>query len=189
MKIDWSDKPAREAWEIEQFMNHYRRLPSGRDFEAVSRGDVHGYAGPDYIVRDKCTSERFGIELTSVYLDNRSVPDIHKIEQEEVLEIPHDRAQFKLYLNRLVEAVKTKIKQSSNYDKSNPLILSVYVNEYMSIYLERYDFEQMVRENSQVFDHISPFTEVIFWSLTAIDAMSVRPELDVSNMPWHRNVN
>ena len=131
MEVDWPNKPTRETWEIEQFMDCYRRLPSRRDFEIVSKGDR-----PDYTVRDKCTGEMFGVELTSVYIDNRSVPDDHKVEHEEDVEITYDRGQLELYLSRLVEAVSTKVtKARSKYDTSNPLILSVYVNEYISIYI------------------------------------------------------
>lgn len=173
-KNGWPDTPGREIWEIEQFIDYYRRFPSGRDFEIVSKSDK-----PDYIVKDIRTGERFGVELTSVYIDDRSVPDEHIPDGEDAKgfeEIRFDTKKLQQYILRLVEAVETKVeKAQTGYDTSAPLILSVYVNEYISIYLRRHHLEQMVRENSEVFDHISAFVEIVFWDLPNKEAMSVCP--------------
>jgi hypothetical protein len=75
MVQDWPNKKEREEFEINKFVKFYE--PGGRSFKVVRRGDSH-FAGPDYIVQDAKTGENFGVELVSVYLGNRSVPDVHK---------------------------------------------------------------------------------------------------------------
>ena len=177
-KIGWPDKATGETWQIEQFIDNYRRFPSERDFEIVTKRE-----NPDWIVRDKRTGERFGVELTSPYLDDRSVPDEHIPDGKGLEEIPFDAEKLRKYIVRLVQAVQAKVRKAQKgYDTSAPLILSVWVNEYISLHLRRHHLEQMVRENREVFYHMSPFVEIIFWDLPNKDAMSVRLGY-VSNRP------
>jgi hypothetical protein len=88
-----------------------------------------------------------------------------------------DEDKLGIYLRRIVEAIRTKIgKATKLYCKKLPMILSLYVNEYISIYLTRNDLDKMVQDNSKVFDAISPFSEIVLWNLPNGDIYSIRPE-------------
>ncbi len=47
---------------------------------------------PDYFLKDNLTGEVYGIELPSVYLDDRSVPEKHMKPVSGTVEIPYDPA-------------------------------------------------------------------------------------------------
>jgi hypothetical protein len=131
---------------------------------------------PDYIVKDTSTDEVFGIEITSVYMNERSVPDEHIPTHEGVVEIAYNHQQLIDYLDLLVDSVRDKIaKARRSYDTSVPLILSIYVNEYISIYIRERHLQEMVNRYPEVFDDMSPFSEIVFWSLPNNSVFSVRP--------------
>lgn len=154
----WPNRDSRERWEAEEFIRLYRRLRD-RSFEIVSKGER-----PDWILRDRHTDACAGLELTSVYLDDRSVPDVHMIPGDAT--IPFDEHRLHLYELRLVDAVVGKVhKARSGYSTISPLILSVYVNEYDSIHMMPRDWEALVRRHEAVFDDVRPFSEVVFWPL------------------------
>lgn len=66
-------------------------------------------------------------------------------------------------------------KARKGYDLSRPLILAIYVNEYIAIYLGKSEFEEIVRRYAGVFDAVEPFTEVVFWNLGNGGIFRVRP--------------
>lgn len=156
-------------------MRHYTHLPQPRIFEIVERREK-----PDFFLRDTATDEFFGVELTSVYLTDRSVPDEH-ISPIPVhlttLGIPHNDAEITQYKARLVQAVADKVaKAQHGYDLRYPLILSIYVNEYRAIFLDTPShWEQFVHDNNVLFDRCHPFSEIVFWSLPNDMVLSVRP--------------
>jgi hypothetical protein len=86
MKVSWPSKSDTENYEISEFLKVYK--PSAR----VDEKRVPDR--PDYRVIDDVTGERFFVELTAVYLDDRSVPDLHKPALARpvgtVLDIPSD---------------------------------------------------------------------------------------------------
>ena len=170
MKCSWPDKCTRENWEINGFISAYTRLPHGRELEIQTKREK-----PDYWVIDRKSAERLGIELTSIYIDDRSVPDDHMPEQKGIVPIPYDREKIKQYKARLVSAVHDKVLKAQGYDTSSPLILSVYINEYIAIYLSRDELTELVRANESVFDNMQPFSEAVFWNLPNHDVLSVRP--------------
>jgi len=174
MTKDWPNKEEREGFEINKFIESYKKLPSDRSFKIVGRGDLR-FAGPDYVVEDAKTGEYFDIELVSVYLDDRSVPDVHMKSSEEMVPIPYDEGEVENYKRKLVQAIREKIEKAILYDKRYPLILSVYVNEYISIHMDREDFESLVRANEGPFDRMQPFSEIVFWPLPDEGVFSVRP--------------
>ena len=127
--MKWPTKKEREDFEIKGFIEAYRRLSHGRSFVFESEGEC-----PDRIVKDIETGENYGIELTSVYLDDRSVPNTHV--KDETIPIPYDANQVKRYEKRILVQIIDKVcKARSHYTKCFPLILSVYVNEYIKIIL------------------------------------------------------
>ncbi len=159
MGKNWPRKDERELLEIEEFIQTYGRLTSGRHFEIINKSER-----PDYIVKDTSTGNIFGVELTSVYMDRRSVPDKHIPTDEEPVDIPSDHQELDDYLDRLADAVKVKIaKAREGYDTSRPLILSVYVNEYIALHIRERHLKEMVKRYPGVFDDMSPFLEVVFW--------------------------
>ena len=54
-------------------------------------------------------------------------------------------------------------KARSGYDTSFPLILSVYCNEYEAILLTQQELKQMVINNKNIFNNLTPFSEILFW--------------------------
>jgi len=169
--MKWPGKTEREKFEIAGFIEAYVRLPEGRQFEVVSKGET-----PDYVVKDKQNGEEYGVELTAVYQNDRSVPDVHMKDEEGIVEVPHDKDEIEKYTKRLIGAVIEKVcKARKGYDSSHPLILAIYVNEYIAINLGRTEFEEIVRRYEGLFDAVAPFTEVVFWNLGNGGALRVRP--------------
>ena len=174
MTNDWPDKNNRELWEINGFIKHYKKPPNGKAFEIVGQ-NLSDKAGPDYVVKDIVTGECFGIELTAVYLDDRSVPDVHIKGCDGLEEIPYEPDEVEEYKKRILESIAKKVQKAAKYDKKFPLMLSVYVNEYISIYMDGGDFQSLVTENESLFDGMQPFSEIVFWPLPNEEVFSVRP--------------
>ena len=169
--MKWPRKTEREKFEIGGFIEAYVRLPEARRFEVVSKGET-----PDYVVKDKQSGEEYGIELTTVYQNDRSVPDVHMKDKKGVVEIPYDKDELKKYAKRLVSTVIEKVcKARKGYDSTRPLILAIYVNEYIAIYLGKTEFEELIRRYEALFDAVAPFTEVVFWNLGNGGVFRVRP--------------
>jgi len=169
--MKWPNKEEREHFEINEFIEAYARLPEARQFEVVSKGE-----SPDYIVKASDTGEEYGVELTSVYLNNRSVPDEHMPDHEGVVDIPYDEEKIEQYIKRLVAAIIEKVcKARKGYDPSCPLILAIYVNEYIAIYLNKRELEAFVHRYEGLFDAMIPFTEIVFWNLGNGGVFQVKP--------------
>lgn len=160
--MKWPKKTERESFEISGFIEAYTHLPEARTFEVLSKGET-----PDYVVKDTRSGEEYGIELTSVYHNDRSVPDVHMKDIKGVVDIPYNNDEIERYTKRLVSAVVEKIcKARKGYDSTRPLILAIYVNEYIAIYLGKTEFEQIVHRYEGLFDAVAPFTEIVFWNLS-----------------------
>jgi hypothetical protein len=171
MKPRWPKKPEREQFEISKFISAYARLPKGRSFVVYSKQET-----PDYFLKDNVAGDICGIELTLVYLDDRSVPDEHMKPIHGGVEIPYDPSAIENHNSRLIETIETKVQKARNhYDTTYPLILAVYINEYISIYIEETDWENLVRANERLFDDIEPFSEIVLWNLANDSAMSIVP--------------
>lgn len=170
--MSWPSKNDREEFEISGFIKAYARLPWRQDLEVESRQE-----SPDYIVQDMASGQKYGVELTAVYLNDRSVPDVHMEETTGFTDIPYDQDAMEQYKNRLVGAIKKKVcKARKGYDLRYPIILSIYVNEYISIYLRKDELEEFVYRYEVMFDSVSPFCEVVFWNLGNGGVFRVRPE-------------
>ncbi len=168
--MEWPERSEREALEIGGFIVAYECLTGGRRLEIVVKCEK-----PDYVMIDKQSGEKFGVELTAVYLDDRRVPDEHMKKVEGVIAIPHDEADLEKYKERIISAIIEKVcKARKGYDTTHPLILAIYANEYIGIYLDKTEFEELERKNKIVFDDITPFTEIVFWSFGNVDAHLVR---------------
>ena len=171
MMTTWPRKPEREQFEIEGFIAAYARLPDSRPFEVVSKGET-----PDYVVRDVRSGEEVGVELTSVYLDDRSVPDVHMRDDDGLEEIREDEQELERYRNRLVGAILDKIcKARKGYDRARSLILAIYVNEYVSMYPREAELQAFVKRYDGLFEAMTPFCEVVFWNLPNGGVLRARP--------------
>lgn len=170
--MNWPLKDEREEYEIYGFIEHYKRLPVGRKFTILEKRGK-----PDYFVKDEMSDECFGVELTSVYLDDRSVPNEHiPTLNDKPNNIPFNREEIEQYKLRIIDAIKDKVgKANTSYGLRYPLILSVYVNEYRSIFMSKKEWEQFITENADEFDAISPFTQIFFLGLANNDAFLVTP--------------
>ena len=156
----WPNTQQSQECEIKEFIRLYKIFAHGRDFviEESQREK------PDYIVKDVATGEKFGVELTSTYLNDRSVPDVHK--KEGFKGIPYCPNEINLYKNRIIKKIKEKIEKArKEYDVICPLILSIYANEYITIHMEDNDWNTFAKENKQVLDLMQPFIEIVIWSL------------------------
>jgi len=172
--VEWPDKQSREQFEITRFVEAYARLPGSPQLTILVKSER-----PDFVVRETATGREFGVELTSVYFDDRSVPDVHKVDghpADEPVPIPFDKNELERYQQRLLSAIQDKIRKArGGYDTTRPLILAIYVNEYIGVYLGRPELEVFVRRYESIFDAMAPFAEVVFWNLRNGDVFRVRP--------------
>ncbi len=121
--------------------------------------------------------------MTSVYLDDRSVPNVHMKDIENLTDIPYDKEAMEQYMKRIIGAVMEKVsKARKGYDSRRPLILSIYVNEYISIHFGKEELDAFVRRYEGVFDSVYPFSEVVFWNLGNGGVCRVRPEQGASGL-------
>jgi hypothetical protein len=126
------------------------------------------------MLRDCSTGEFVGVEETSTYLDDRSVPEYH--QQAGVAMISGAAEGIEAYGRRIAEAVERKVRLArSGYDHNIPLMLSVYANEYVTIHMTEEHWDAVVRTHEAVFDDMSPFSEVVIWPLVNGGALRVRP--------------
>lgn len=164
----WPNGEEREAFEIAGFIAAYSGLVQ---LEVVRKGDK-----PDYVVRDVRTGQEYGVELTSVYLDDRSVPDIHMRDEPDPVWIPDDETQLEKYRSRLAGKVLDKIcKARQGYDRSRPLILGVYVNEYISIYMPAAEIQAFLKRYDGLFEAMAPFSRIVFWNLPNREVVCALP--------------
>ena len=114
------------------------------------------------------------IELTSVYLQDRSVPDTHK--RDGMIDVPHRPTDVAAYGRRVAEAVQKKVRLArAGYRTDLPLILSVYANEYVTIHVDAAQWKDVVRQHESVFDEMRPFREVVVWPLVNGGVLRIRP--------------
>ncbi len=171
--MNWPNKDEREGYEIQTFIDHYKRLPSRIEFIVIEKREK-----PDYFVKDKNKEEYYGVELTSVYLSDTSVRDNHiPTLNEKGIPIPFNRDEIEKYKNRIINSIRDKVQKASTlYDRRYRLILSIYVNEYIEIFMDRNEWSAFVKEHKAVFNAMYPFTQVFFWGIGNHDALLVTPD-------------
>ena len=163
--IYWPGKEKRAKYEIDQFLRFYKQLTS-KQFAIMN---PNGKMDFDFIIQDVSTQQEIGVELTSVYIDDRSVPDVH-MSNTEMTEITYDSGQIQKYLIRIEEQIRRKIKQYAKRKTQMPLVLSVYANEYVSIYV---DDDQWINLGQRIQGLMVPFETVIVWPLPNQKALVV----------------
>jgi hypothetical protein len=179
MERKWPNKKTREEFEIGRFILAYEHLYKGQSFVIESRGD-RDKAGPDFFIKNRDTGAILGVELTSVYSSDRSVPDVHMKPKpsKEWVEILYDSHAIERYKDCILEKIREKVgKAKKNYETRYPLILAIYLNEYHSIYMDVEECEELVNHHQNVFNTVAPFSEIVFWNLPIPNPVfSVRPE-------------
>ena len=165
-----SDKKDREDKELEYFFHSWIASDS-----SLSDGDlvcIGSRERPDRIVRNRKTGKEYGVELTSVYLDDKSVIDRHRLltsrMKPEPLLYPEDVDN---YLPRIAKKVQEKVDKAQSYDNQRDLILAVYLNEWIL----SPDFEDELRNfmrRHPAFRDVAPFVRIVF---TGIDDGVVYP--------------
>ena len=94
-------------------------------------------------------------------------------DDKAILLVEDNPDDFELYKNRIVSQIFTKIQKArKEYNKDHPLILAIYVNEYVSIHIGLNEWRIFI-ESEEIFDSIEPFKEIVFWSLGNHRAISV----------------
>ncbi|MBT3201282.1 MAG: hypothetical protein HN350_15385 [Phycisphaerales bacterium] len=162
MTRKWPNKDEREQWQIKEFIAAYKRLAHGRTLVCQSKREK-----PDYLLKDVVSGELFGVELTSTYLNDRSVPDEHMKTFEGFKDFPCDHTAMEQYKKRLADAVEDKSRKAEKgYQTDQPLILSVYANEYISMYMYKDVYQDFVQEYEHIFNNMAPFSEIVFWPIT-----------------------
>jgi len=165
----WPDKKKREEYEINEFIKSYKLLSHVRNF--IIENDNR--ENPDVTVKDIKTNELFGIELTSVYLSDKSVPDRHISNNN--MYIPDSLKEIENYKKRIAEVISNKVKKAKKgYDKSFPLILSIYTNEYISIHMDKEHWEAFAEEYPALWNNTNPFSEIVFWPLKNNAVFSIK---------------
>lgn len=131
---------------------------SDGDLVCVGRGER-----PDRIVRNQKTGHEFGVELTSVYLDDRSVIDHHRMLRSQMKPyFLYDPARIQDYLRCIVKRIKEKVAKAQGYNSQRDLILAVYLNERL---LPTPDFKMSLQEfmrRQRAFQRTSPFVRIVF---------------------------
>ena len=156
----WPSKKDREDKELEYFFRSWIASDS-----SLSDGDlvcVDSRERPDRIVRNRKTGREYGVELTSVYLDDKSVIDHHRLltsrMDRELLLYPEDARKYR---HCIAKKVREKIDKAQSYDNQRDLILAVYLNELV-LYQ---DFEDELRNfmrRDPAFRDVAPFVRIVF---------------------------
>jgi|GEM_PF-1169461 len=167
MSEQWQDKKAREAFEIAEFIKYYERR-YGKRLEVVRKSER-----PDYIVRDGVTEVLYGVELTAVYLSDRSAFEEHIHPGSQIL--LEDPDVIENYQKRILRAVTEKVQKArKGYELSNPLLLSVYVHEYVATYLGFDEWQAFEIKYKEMITNIAPFIEIVFWPLPNGEAYFIK---------------
>ena len=152
------DKEDREEKELEYCLQSWAASdPSldGHDLAYVGRGEK-----PDRVVRNQRTGEEYRVELTAVYLDDRSAVDNHRMVRSQMTPLlSRDPAEIHAYLNCIARRVQNAVGKAHSYDQRQDLILAMYLNEFID--LESNELERFVRQHP-AFQNIAPFVRIVF---------------------------
>ena len=166
---EWKKRDEREKYEVEKFIECYE-MATARKLEISQKGEP---PEPDFIVRDTLSGALMGVELTSVYSGNRSVPDVH-MKLENLKMISFDPHEVEFYLQQIIKKAKDKAAiYARNHTGNMPLALSIYVNEYIAIHADAEEWEEVGKRIQEV---LGPFQIAILWSLPNDGMVVVKKE-------------
>lgn len=151
--FEWPDKQEIENYNIQYFIKGYKEL-RGVDIDIVEDDREN----PDFVCVDRDSGQLYGVEVTSVYRSDRSVPDQHIPFNEGTSNTISALKDLNDYFQRVKESILGKISKAENYDKSNQLILSIYLGEYA--FISNDDLIKFYNDNKDLFSDISPFQKI-----------------------------
>lgn len=157
----FSNKDIRQDLEIEMFLKYHNKHNKTNHI-VFQRKDR-----PDYFIKDSL-GNMLGIELSSVYKDDKVVSTEHKPNHDEngLLEISWDSNTHQdvrnHYFKRIFEKINDKIAKvkSSKYDTTCPIILSLYLNDYYIIHIDESEWKTFININNGYFYKINEFKEI-----------------------------
>ena len=163
-KNKWPNTAKAEAMEIEMTLKYLARFEGFSNLKIVQKRER-----PDYEIFNGYDSGLIGVELSSVYISDRSVPDEHMKRGWHMFEPDPERIEE--YLRRIEQAIKSKMaKAQTGYDLYQTMILSLYINEFDSIFIEEEEWKSWEASNRSLIDDLTPFTHVLLHSLADDDA-------------------
>jgi hypothetical protein len=155
----WPSRDERQQIELVTLIKGYRTLGWGGEIELVKWRER-----PDCEVRDVKTGQVFGLELTSVFLDDKRVESFRR----DGIKIPYPTSGLlDIYQARLIQKVREKVEKArSGYEIYSRMMLSIYVADVIAIHLkfieDWHNFHEYYRSD---FENIQPFSEVVFCNL------------------------
>jgi hypothetical protein len=166
---DWPTKNEREQWEINKALFYLSAQKGFGKLQIESKRER-----PDYEVKELGSGRLIGVELTSVYVSNRSVPDRHIGPGNKWM--PPNNEIRQTYFDRIIKAIMKKVALAKKgYDIYETMVLSLYINEYEDIYNDESDWKKWAKENDDILNNISPFTHIIFWPLINNSSFLIYP--------------
>jgi hypothetical protein len=158
--MEWPSKEDSQDYQIDFFIELYSGLNPTRQFTIIKKGDK-----PDYILEDNLSHLQLGVEVTAVYVNDKSVPKLH-ISDSECTRIPFDQQEIDAYQLRVLQKIQEKINKAKHgYDLTNPLILAIYSNEYCSIYISYYDWITFFEKHRDIIESKEPFKEIALFPI------------------------
>ena len=159
------NKIEREKFEIDNFICSYSEVKN-KDYEIVKKlDDQKADSLPDYIVKDIDLDKQFYVELTTVYLDNKSFINRHWKDDKEIQEIDFNKDNICKYKKRVLDAIISKNKKAKKYPKEfDKLVLSIQLNEIEGIFINKNDWETFLKENETTLCKCINLNEVLLWN-------------------------
>ncbi len=147
-----------EAKEIDLFLKVYNLFEPGGPWHASTHRDR-----PDFIITRKSNFEERAVELTSVYLDDKSVARDHVRRVRGPIAIPYDARKVERYKARIIRAVEKKCRSFADGFGGQTAILSVYLNEYIAIHMSQEDLFELLLIHLPRVAGRGPFHQIVLW--------------------------
>lgn len=154
----FGDTDEREAMEVELFLSEYNVIEPGGPWIVLSHEDR-----PDFRIISETRGEERRVEITLVYLNNKSVIREHVRRMNGPIPIPYDAGKVERYKRQLVQAVETKCHRFKRGFGTNLAILSLYLNDYIAIYLAEEDLLELLLLHLPRVAGSGPFNQIVLW--------------------------
>jgi hypothetical protein len=181
----WPKKVERERQELRWFLRDYAKL-SWSPPVSVERWPSDDNTSPDAVLRNLRDGGLVGVELTSVYVSDKSVPRVHQAPMppmtlDENLQRNGERYgaetignEIERYRKRLVAQVRRKL--TKRYAPCDNLILGVFVAEtYLALYFSgRSQWLEWSEQFRREVASILPFSEIVLFGLANEHVLGMR---------------
>jgi hypothetical protein len=147
-----------EAKEIDLFLKVYNLIEPGGPWHASTHRDR-----PDFIITSESNFEERAVELTSVYLDDKSEARDHVGRGRGPIAIPYDARKVERYKARIMRAVEKKCRSFADGFEGRTAVLSVYLNEYIAIHMSQEDLFELLLIHLPRVAGRGPFNQILLW--------------------------